>query len=101
MKSLKYTLGLFLFLFYTTTNAQNFKADLKKLNAEVETAYKNKKLSEIEYIKLKEEHNTIQLAIDKAEADGITTPDEKNKIYSKILRSKKRFAKYKTNTEIY
>jgi tellurite resistance protein len=101
MKSLKYMLGLFLILLYTTANAQNFKADLKKLNAEVETAYKNKKLSEVEYIKLKEEHNIIQLAIDKAAADGITTPDEKNKIYSKILRSKKRFAKYKTNAEIY
>lgn len=101
MKSLKYIVGLCLILITTTANAQNFKADLKKLNNDVEAAYKNKKLTEVEYIKLKEEHNNIQQAIDKAAADGVTTPDEKNKIYSKILRSKKRFAKYKTNAEVY
>ncbi|WP_149243952.1 hypothetical protein [Dyadobacter sp. 32] len=101
MKSLKYIVGLCLILITSTANAQNFKADLKKLNNDVEAAYKNKKLTEVEYIKLKEEHNIIQQAIDKAAADGVTTPDEKNKIYSKILRSKKRFAKYKTNAEVY
>ncbi len=101
MKSLKYIVGLCLILITTTANAQNFKADLKKLNNDVEAAYKNKKLTEVEYIKLKEERNIIQQAIDKAAADGVTTPDEKNKIYSKILRSKKRFAKYKTNAEVY
>ena len=101
MKSLKYIVGLCLILITSTANAQNFKADLKKLNNDVEAAYKNKKLTEVEYIKLKEEHNIIQQAIDKASADGVTTPDEKNKIYSKILRSKKRFAKYKTNAEVY
>lgn len=101
MKSLKYIVGLCLILITSTANAQNFKADLKKLNNDVEAAYKNKKLTEVEYIKLKEERNIIQQAIDKAAADGVTTPDEKNKIYSKILRSKKRFAKYKTNAEVY
>lgn len=101
MKSLKYIVGLCLILITSTANAQNFKADLKKLNNDVEAAYKNKKLTEVEYIKLKEEHDIIQQAIDKAAADGVTTPDEKNKIYSKILRSKKRFAKYKTNAEVY
>jgi tellurite resistance protein len=101
MKLLRYVVGSLMFLLGTAASAQNFKADLKKLDAQVESAYKNKKLTEVEYLKLKEEHNTIQLAIDKAEADGTTTPDEKNKIYSKILRSKKRFAKYKTNSEVY
>lgn len=101
MKLLRYVAGSLMILLGTVVNAQNFKADLKKLDAQVETAFKAKKLTEIEYNKLKEEHNIIQLAIDKAEADGTTTPDEKNKIYSKILRSKKRFAKYKTNSEVY
>ena len=81
--------------------AQNFKSDLKKLSAEIETAYKSKKLTSVEYSKLKREQDIIQLAIDKANADDVMTPDEKNKIHSKIIRSKKRLAKYKTNREIY
>jgi DNA polymerase II small subunit/DNA polymerase delta subunit B len=81
--------------------AQNFKSDLKKLQAQVETAYKNKKVTEIEYGKLKEEHDIINLAIEKAEADATVTQDEKNKIYSKILRARKRLAKYKTNAEVH
>ncbi len=101
MKLLRYVAGSLMILLGTVVNAQNFKADLKKLDAQVESAFKEKKLTELEYNKLKEEHNIIQLTIDKAEADGVTTPDEKNKIYSKILRSKKRFAKYKTNSEVY
>ena len=99
MKFLRYTFGSFLIFFGTTVNAQSFKIDLKKLEAQVETAYKSKKLTEVEYVKLKEEHTIIKQAIEKAEADGVTTSDEKNKIYSKILRSKKRLAKYKTNGE--
>jgi hypothetical protein len=101
MKLLRYVFGSFLILWATNGNAQNFKADLKTLNSQIETAFKNKKLTELEYTKLKEENRTIQLAIDKAAADGVTTSDEKNKIYSKILRSRKRLAKYKTNAEVY
>ncbi|KAA0993431.1 hypothetical protein [Dyadobacter aurulentus] len=81
--------------------AQNFKADLKKLNGQIEISYKSKKLSENEYRKLKNEQEIIKLAIDKAMADDYMSPDEKNKIHSKIIRSKKRLAKYKTNREIY
>ena len=101
MKFLSYALGSLMILFGTSVTAQNFKTDLKKLDSQVETAYKSKKLSEVEYLKLKEEHTIIQKAIEKAESDGVTTSDEKNRIYSKILRSKKRFAKYKTNAEVF
>ena len=101
MSYLQYIFGSFLILFVTTVNAQNFKVDLKKLDSQVETAYKSKKLTEVEYLKLKEEHAIIQQAIEKAEADRVTTSDEKNKIYSKILRSRKRLAKYKTNAEVF
>lgn len=100
MKRLLTTIFLFLWGL-SATHAQNFKSDLKKLQAQVETAYKNKKVTEIEYGKLKEEHNIIKLAIEKAEADNVVTQDEKNKIYSKILRARKRLSKYKTNAEVY
>src|SRR5690606_17412295 len=81
--------------------SQNFKADLRKLNGQIEAAYKSHKLTANEYAKLKKERNVIELSIDKALADDILTPDEKNKIHSKIVRSRKRLAKYKTNREIY
>ena len=101
MTSLKYVAGLFIFLKLSGAYAQNFKADLKKLNSQIEVAYKAKKLTSVEYSKLKREQDIIQLAIDKANADDIMTPDEKNKINSKIIRSKKRLTKYKVNREIY
>ncbi|MCE7072529.1 hypothetical protein LZG74_19590 [Dyadobacter sp. CY327] len=82
-------------------HAQNFKAELKKLDSEIKAAYKNKKLTELEYSKLQREQDVILAAIEKAQADDIVTPDEKNKIHSKIVRSKKRLAKYKTNREVY
>lgn len=100
MKKLTFTF-LFVFLFAAGTFAQNFKADLRKLDGQIEADYKNKKLSENEYRKLKNEQEIIKLAIEKAMADDTMTPDEKNKIHSKIIRSKKRLAKYKTNREIY
>ena len=81
--------------------SQNFKADLQKLNGQIEAAYKSGKLTANEYAKLKKERSVIELTIDKAMADDILTPDEKNKIHSKIVRSRKRLAKYKTNREIY
>ncbi|TDE15681.1 hypothetical protein [Dyadobacter psychrotolerans] len=101
MKYKKWIAALFVTITVQAANAQNFKADLKKLNAEIESAYKAKKLTAIEYGKMKREQDIIKLAIDKANADDIMTPDEKNKIHSKIVRSKKRLAKYKTNREIY
>ncbi|SEJ24936.1 hypothetical protein SAMN05216327_107339 [Dyadobacter sp. SG02] len=84
-----------------SAHSQNFKADLRKLNGQIEAAYKSKKLTANEYAKLKKERNVIELTIDKALADDILTPDEKNRIHSKIVRSRKRLAKYRTNREIY
>jgi hypothetical protein len=81
--------------------SQNFKAELKKLDGQINAAYKSKKLTEVEYGKLKREQDIIKLAIEKAMADDYMSPDEKNKIHSKIIRSKKRLAKYKTNREVY
>ena len=101
MKYKKWIAALFVTIIAQAANAQNFKADLKKLSAEIESAYKAKKLTAVEYGKMKREQDIIQLAIDKANADDIMTPGEKNKIHSKIIRSKKRLAKYKTNREIY
>lgn len=93
--------GLITILITCGAYAQNFKADLRKLNGQIEAAYKSRKLTANEYAKLKKERNMIEITIDKALADDILTPDEKNKIHSKIVRSRKRLAKYKTNREIY
>jgi len=101
MRCIKYAACLILLAGANLVHAQNFKSDLRKLNSEIESAYKAKKLTAVEYGKMKREQDIIQLSIDKANADDIMTPDEKNKIHSKIIRSKKRLAKYKTNREIY
>lgn len=93
--------ALLILLSAYNAHSQNFKADLRKLNGQIEAAYKSRKLTAVEYGKLKREQDMIQLAIDKAMADDILTPDEKNKIHSKIVRSRKRLGKYKTNREIY
>jgi len=93
--------SLFALLLAHSAHSQNFKADLRKLNGQIETAYKSHKLTANEYAKLKRERDMIQLTIDKSLADDILTPEEKNKIHSKIVRSRKRLSKYKTNREIY
>lgn len=103
MKSFKKFLIPF-FLIVTlsfTASAQNFRSELRKLESTVTVAYKSKKLTANEYAKLKREQEIIRATIEKSEADGIVTPDEKNKIHSKLVRSRKRLAKYKTNREIY
>jgi cell division protein FtsL len=84
-----------------SASAQNFQADLRKLEGQIKSAYKSKKLTEVEYGKLMREQDIIKLAIEKAMADDYMSPDEKNKIHSKIIRSKKRLAKYKVNREVY
>ncbi|SDG33314.1 hypothetical protein SAMN04487996_117183 [Dyadobacter soli] len=93
--------GIITLLIGHSAHSQNFKAELRKLNGQIEAAYKSKKLTANEYAKMKKERSMIELTIDKAMADDILTPDEKNKIHSKIVRSRKRLAKYKTNREIY
>ena len=84
-----------------TVQAQDFESDLKKMNEQIETAYKDKKVTAVEYGKLVHEQDLIRAALEKAQADDVMTSDEKNRINSKIVRSKKRLAKYKTNREIY
>jgi len=101
MKFLKSTILLLMILSFHRGHAQNFAADLKKLDSEINAARKAGKLTELEYGKLKNEQETIKLAIAKANADNVVTPAEKNKIHSKIVRSKKRLIKYKNNREIY
>ncbi len=81
--------------------AQNFRSEVRKLEATVNAAYKSKKLTALEYSKLQREQEIIKGTIEKAEADGVVTPDEKNRIHSKLIRSRKRLAKYKTNREVY
>ena len=100
MKPLKrYVSGLILFSGINIAFAQDFKSDLEKLNSQIETAYKSKEITELEYDKLKKEENTIQLAIEKANSDNVVTQDEKNKIYSKIIRFRKQLVKLKNDTE--
>jgi len=89
------------FTLIANCSAQNFRSEQRKLEATVNAAYKNKKLTALEYSKLKREQEIIKLSIEKAQADGVVTSDEKNKIHSKLVRSRKRLAKYKTNREIY
>ena len=100
MKSLKrYVSGLILLSGINIAFAQDFKTDLEKLDSQIEVAYKSKKINELEYEKLKKEENTIQLAVDKANADNVVTQDEKNKIYSKIIRFRKQLAKLRNNSD--
>lgn len=93
--------ALLLLTTITLSQAQNFKSELKKLDAQIQTAYKTKKVTELEYVKLKREQDIILATVEKAQADDIVTSDEKNKIHSKIVRARKRLAKYKTNREVY
>lgn len=96
MNSLKrYVSGLILLSGINIAFAQDFKTDLEKLDSQLEVAYKSKKINELEYEKLKKEENTIQLAVDKASADNVVTQDEKNKIYSKIIRFRKQLTKFR------
>lgn len=101
MRLLKSSLLVFLTFICQQAYCQNFAADLRKLNSDINTAKKAGKLTDVEYDKLKKEQDLIKMAIEKAKADDIFTPDEKNKIHAKIVRSKKRLAKYKVNREIY
>ena len=102
MKLLKlYLIPVLIFALSSLVSAQNFRSEQRKLEATVNLAYKNKKLTALEYSKLKKEQGIIKATIEIAGADGIVTADEKNKIHSKLVRSRKRLAKYKTNREIY
>lgn len=90
-----------LFFVISKVQAQNFSGQQKTLQATINSAYKSKKITLKEHAKLLEEQEIIKTTILKAQADGVLTPDEKNRIHSKLTRARKRLAKYKTNREIY
>ncbi len=81
--------------------AQDFKAEQKKQEKVIKQAYKNKKVSELEYNKLMNEQEIIKEIMAKYAADDVWTAKEKNAIHSKLERAEKRLRKYKTNNEIY
>ena len=81
--------------------AQDFKAEQKKQEKVIKQAYKNKKVSELEYNKLMNEQEIIKETMAKYAADDVWTAKEKNAIHSKLERAEKRLLKYKTNNEIY
>jgi ATP-dependent protease HslVU (ClpYQ) ATPase subunit len=80
---------------------QSLPVQQKNLQATIKSAYKGKKITEKEYLKLMEEQEIIKNTMAKAQADDVVTPDEKNKIHSKLVRARKRLAKYRTNREVY
>ena len=103
MRLFKYlfTSVLFSYLSILNTQAQNFSGQQKTLQSTIIADYKHKKITAKEYAKLLDEQEIIKNTILKAKADGVMTPDEKNRIHSKLTRARKRLVKYKTNKEIY
>ncbi|MEO6687084.1 MAG: hypothetical protein ABIN24_14030 [Dyadobacter sp.] len=93
--------AIILMVITSKIQAQNFSSQQKTLQSTIVLTYKSKKITSKEYAKLLEEQEIIKTTILKAKADGIMTPDEKNRIHSKLTRARKRLVKYKTNREIY
>lgn len=85
----------------TTAYAQDFKGQQKKQEKLIKTAYKQKKVTEVEYNKLMREQEIIKQTMDEYAADDVWTSKEKNAIHGKLERAEKRLKKYKTNSEIY
>lgn len=103
MRSGKILVLLIVMLFAgTATFAQeDLKARQKKQERAIETAYKKKKVTELEYNKLMREQEIIKEAIKEYEADDDFSAKEKNAVYGKLQRAEKRLKKYKTNSEVY
>lgn len=95
------TMSLSLSLLAYTKNDKSFEKQQKQLAGDIKSAYKKKQITELEYNKLLKEQDVIVYTIEKYKMDGILTPKEKNNISSKLLRAKKRLAKYKRNNEVY
>lgn len=85
----------------TTVYAQDFKGQQKKQEKLIKTAYKQKKVTELEYNKLMREQEIIKQTMEEYAADDVWTSKEKNAIHGKLERAEKRLKKYKTNNEIY
>lgn len=95
------TMSLSLSLLAVNKNDKSFEKQQKELEKDIKSAYKKKQITELEYNKLLKEQDVIVYTIEKYKMDGIFTPKEKNSINSKLLRAKKRLAKYKRNNEVY
>lgn len=95
------SMSLSLSLLAFNKNDKTFEKQQKQIESDIKNAYKRKQITELEYSKLMKEQETIAYTIEKYKMDGILTPKEKNNINSKLLRAKKRLAKYKRNSEVY
>lgn len=84
-----------------TQTAKAFRAEVSKVTAGINSAYKKRRLTRKEYDKLINEIGNIHQAIDKAMIDDFLTPKEKNSINSKISGAKNKLHKYQHNREIY
>ncbi|MCC6288855.1 MAG: hypothetical protein IT249_13315 [Chitinophagaceae bacterium] len=81
--------------------AQNFPKQIKEQRANIESIYKKKRITEKEYYKLLQEQDIIKEAYDKYNSDGYLSPEEKNRIASKLQRAAKRLRRYQSNAERY
>ena len=84
-----------------TVSAQNFKKDQQKQERIIKAAYKQKKITTLEYEKLMKEQYSIKQTIEKYEKDGIMTSKEKNNLNRDLKNAEERLGKYKTNAEQY
>ncbi len=81
--------------------SQNFGKTLSRQKATIKTAYKKRKITHKEYVKLMDEQQVIYNIIEKYNGDGYLSIDEKNKIAAKLQRAANRIRKYQTNNERY
>lgn len=82
-------------------SAQNFKKDQQKQERIIKAAYKQKKITTLEYEKLMKEQYSIKQTIEKYEKDGVMTSKEKNNLNRDLKNAEERLGKYKTNAEQY
>lgn len=82
-------------------SAQNFKKDQQKQEGIIKAAYKQKKITTLEYEKLMKEQYSIKQTIEKYEKDGVMTSKEKNNLNRDLKNAEERLGKYKTNAEQY
>ncbi|MFT3749556.1 MAG: hypothetical protein QM768_14615 [Agriterribacter sp.] len=85
----------------SAAQAQNFPKQMKEQRANIESVYKKKRITEKEYYKLLQEQDIIKDAYNKYNSDGYLSPEEKNRIASKLQRAAKRLKRYQNNTERY
>lgn len=90
-----------MFLLTIAAVAQNFKATQQGQEKVIKSAYKAKKITQLEYEKLIKEQEVIKQTMEKLAADGILDAKDKNTIQGKLDRAERRLKRYKTNNERY